>query len=242
MSKSTFSLNKIDTKKDATKNSDIECNISPMVVMSILNHYQRRPSNKPRPNQQQPPKHLYPPFVIGLLFGRKDNSSNSITINDAFGLETQMNPDTNEVALELAVAKQALKLHAMAHPNDRLVGWYRTGLTIEASSTSIHDLIIIKELSPLNNRVSNNKTAGPSLLVSEYVHLLIDTALKNDQLSIKAYTTVPLFCPLQQAEYDAFVKAKRKRGGGKKNRGKNSKNPTKSEKEESESTTELAPL
>ena len=115
MSKSTFSLNETDTSgKDASAlNSDIECNISPMVVMSILNHFQRRPSNKPRPNQkqpQQPPQHLYPPFVIGLLFGRKDIASNSITINDAFGLETQMNPETNVCAVRICVLSSSHSL------------------------------------------------------------------------------------------------------------------------------------
>lgn len=235
MSQATFTLNETDVaKKEASAlNANIECNISPMVVMSILNHFQRRPSNKARSNQKQ---HLYPSFVIGLLFGRKNIASNSITINDAFGLETQINPETNEVALELAVAKQALKLHAMAHPNDRLVGWYRTGLTIEASSTSIHDMIIIKQLSPLSNKVS--KKAGAELKVSEYIHLLIDTALKNDELSIKSYTTVPIFCPLQQIEYETFLKAKKQRdrgqnqansGKGRRKKRRKNKNPNKSE-------------
>ncbi len=90
--------------------------------------------------------------VFCLLFGHKDlNNPNSLIVNDAFGLETQINPQNQEVALEVSIAKEALKLHRISHPNDRLVGWYKTGNTIEATSTSIHGMIILKELGKLIN-------------------------------------------------------------------------------------------
>ena len=95
MNSSTFVLNEItsDDKKlqsIPTQNSALICKVSPLVVMAVLNHYQRRPSNKQSKNKNQP-QHLYPKFVIGLLFGKKQ--SNSIIVNDAFGLEIQLNPE-----------------------------------------------------------------------------------------------------------------------------------------------------
>eukprot|EP00483_Globobulimina_turgida_P008536 UN08553 len=175
MSASTFILNEIadDKKSRANSNSSIECNVSPMVIMSVLNHFQRRPSNK-RLNKNQQRPNLYPPFVLGLLFGHKDPENNSLIINDAFGLEIQINPQNQQIALELSVAKEALKLHAMAHANDRLVGWYRTGLQIEASSIFIHDQIIIRELSGLSNKQSLNQhdrkpRAGLTFLIQSLI-------------------------------------------------------------------------
>ena len=47
------------------------------------------------------------------------------------------------VAVNADNAKKALELHAIAHPNDRLVGWYRTGLCIDGPSISIHQTVLV---------------------------------------------------------------------------------------------------
>lgn len=145
-------------------------------------------------------------------------------INDGFGLETQLDPKNNGIAVNAENASKALELHAMAHPNDRLVGWYRTGLQIEANSTSIHDRIIIKKLSILSNKIS--KKAGPELAASEYVHLLVDTALKNDKLTIKAYTTISINDPIQEQEYSEYLKEKKRRERAAKNKKNNPNSST----------------
>eukprot|EP01084_Bolivina_argentea_P171481 297085_1 len=209
MTSTTFILNEIagDNEKSVAINS-LEARLSPMVIMSILNHFQRRPSNKRRAKTNQT-QHLFPSFVIGLLFGRKDTKANALIINDAFGLETMMNPESKQLALEVTIAKEVIKLHAQSHPNDRLIGWYRTGLQIEPDSTNIHEGIIIGKLSALSNKLS--RKAGPELDESEYIHLLVDTALKNDKLSIKTYTTVSVMDPLQQQEYTDYLKEKKRR-------------------------------
>ena len=102
MNDTTLSLNNLSSDNDQKQklntmsNPSLQCEISPMVIMSILNHYQRRPSNRTKqqqqPNQQQA---KYPPYVIGLLFGRKNVDTNSIYITDSFGLEIQINPQNN---------------------------------------------------------------------------------------------------------------------------------------------------
>jgi len=87
------------------------------------------------------------------------------------------------------------------------VGWYRTGLQIESNSTAIYESMIYDELSKVSNKIS--KKAGPELEKTEYIHLLIDTALKNNKLTIKAYIAIPIRDPLQEKEYDAYLKEKK---------------------------------
>jgi len=201
-----------------TQNSSLICKVSPLVVMAILNHFQRRPSSRPRSGGQT--QHLYPKFVIGLLFGNKQ--TNSIIINDAFGLEIQLNPEDQAVAVNADNAKKAMELHAIAHPNDRLVGWYRTGLRIDGPSISIHQTVLVANLIEQSNKIS--KKAGLELLSSEYIHLLIDTGLKNNKLSMKAFTIIPINDPLQEIEYQTYLKEKKRRERLSKQ--KNSNNPS----------------
>lgn len=113
------------------------------------------------------------------------------------------------VAVNVDNAKRALELHGQTHPNDRFVGWYRTGLAIEADSTTIHEMIILKKLSAIDGKIS--KKAGPDMDPSEFVHLLVDTALKNDRLSVKAYTMEAIGDPLSEMEYAQYVEEKKRR-------------------------------
>ena len=125
------------------------------------------------------------------------------------------------MAVNVDNAKRALELHAQTHPEDRFVGWYRTGLSIENNSTTIHEMIILGRLSVIGNRIS--RKAGPKLEKSEYVHLLVDTALKNDRLSVKAYTMEAINDPLLTAEYRAYLAEKEQRDQLKKQLGKKKK-------------------
>jgi len=219
MSSSTFLLN------DSKRSLSMQCKVAPVVVMAILNHHQRRPSNRKPKSGTNQPQSLFPPFVIGVLFGRKQPGTNTLIINDAFGMEAQVDPETLNVAVNVDNAKKALHLHAQTHPNDRFVGWYRTGLAIEQNSTTIHDMIILKKLAKIANGVS--RKAGFSMDPSEFVHLLVDTALKNDCLSVKAYTMEQINDPLQEMEYNAFLKEKQRRETLKKQREKEKKKKTK---------------
>ena len=106
-------------------------------------------------------------------------------------------------------AKKALELHAIAHPNDRLVGWYRTGLRVDGPSISIHQTVLIDTLIPQSNKIS--KKAGPELLPNEYIHLLIDTGLKDNKLSMKAFTVIPINDPLLEMEFQQYLKEKKRR-------------------------------
>ena len=59
-----------------TSDNPIRCFVSPMVVMSILNFYQRRDNKKKAEDQ-----HITA-FSVGLLFGKKKN--NDIYITESF--------------------------------------------------------------------------------------------------------------------------------------------------------------
>lgn len=94
MNSNTFILNETTDDKIPllSQNPTLQCRVSPLVVMAILNHFQRRPSNKQQSKNKSGTQPLYPQYVIGLLFGNKQSATNSIIINDAFGLEVQLNP------------------------------------------------------------------------------------------------------------------------------------------------------
>lgn len=126
MNSSTFVLNEItnDDKKlqsIPTQNSTLKCKVSPMVVMSVLNHYQRRPSNKQTKSNNQP-QHLYPKFVIGLLFGNKQ--TNSIIINDAFGLEIQLNPEDQVIFIKIFTFYSVYFIFSVSSNKNRKFAFY----------------------------------------------------------------------------------------------------------------------
>ena len=106
------------------------------------------------------------------------------------------------VAVNQDNAMKALQLHATAHIDDRFIGWYRTGLQIDINTTSIQEAVM-KKLINSSQQYSNN--AGPRLDESEYIHLLVDTQLNNDRLSVKSYTSIPINDPLQEQEYEAYL-------------------------------------
>ena len=122
MNSNTFVLNETNDDKKSqfitAQNSTLICRISPLIVMAILNHFQRRPSNKQLKNQNQP-QHLYPNFVIGLLFGHKQ--TNSIVVNDAFGLEIQLNPEDQVTSILLYQSSSKKKSQI------RIFTMYQTG-------------------------------------------------------------------------------------------------------------------
>lgn len=121
-----------------------------------------------------------------------------------------------------------MELHATAHPNDRLVGWYRTGLRIDGPSISIHQTVLVANLIDQSNKIS--KKAGPELLLSEYIHLLIDTDLKNNKLSMKAFTIIPINDPLQEMEYQNYLKEKKRRERAAKQKKSQSNKPARNRK------------
>jgi len=101
--------------------------------------------------------------VIGTLMGV--NVEGTIEIRNCFPVP---HSEGDQVAVELGFHHNMCDLHQRTAPKEVIVGWYATGLDITENSVVIHDFY----------QKESATTA---------VHLLVDTALTNDTLGIRAY-------------------------------------------------------
>lgn len=102
--------------------------------------------------------------VIGTLLGV--NVEGTIEIRNCFPVP---HTEGEQVAVDMQFHRNMCELHQKTAPKEVIVGWYTTGLDITENSVVIHDFY--------SKESSTNA-----------VHLLIDTALTNDTLGIRAYT------------------------------------------------------
>merc|ERR1719319_699292 len=76
-------------------------------------------------------------------------------------------------------------------------------------------MIIVNKLCVLSNKLSKRATAGDAIARDELVHVLVDTALRNDKLKVRAYTTRAVDDPLQRREHTQYLAEKKRRESGK---------------------------
>jgi len=103
--------------------------------------------------------------VIGTLLGV--NVEGTIEIRNCFPVP---HTEGETLAVDKPFHRSMCDLHQRTAPKEVIVGWYATGLDITESSVLIHHNFYAQEYPTAN------------------VHLLVDTALTNDTLGIKAYT------------------------------------------------------
>lgn len=106
--------------------------------------------------------------VIGTLLGV--NVDGVIEIRNCFPVP---HTEGEQVAVDMSFHRTMCDLHQRTAPKEVIVGWYATGLDITENSVIIHDFY---------TKESSTST----------VHLLVDTALTNDTLGIRAYTGASL--------------------------------------------------
>jgi len=101
--------------------------------------------------------------VVGTLLGV--NVDGVIEIRNCFPVPHY---EGEQVAVDMEFHRNMCDLHQRTAPKEVIVGWYATGLDITENSVIIHDFY-------------TNASATTA------VHLLVDTALTNDTLGIRAY-------------------------------------------------------
>jgi len=106
--------------------------------------------------------------VYGTLLGH--NNDGVVEIKNSFAVP---HSEGDKVGFAQEFHKYTHERHLRANPQEMVVGWYATGDTINEDSILIHDFYW------------REMNAPP-------IHLLIDTGLKNDKMSINAYTSSPL--------------------------------------------------
>ncbi|KAF8822956.1 putative eukaryotic initiation factor-3, subunit 5 [Cardiosporidium cionae] len=146
--------------------STIKCRLQPVVVFTILDAYVRREDKQNH--------------VIGTLLGTVIDS-NTVDITDCFvdrhsltdmGL-LQIIKDQHELMFEL---KQKV------NPKEQVVGWFCTGSEMSELTCAVHGWF-------KSSNISKFQAQAP---LTEPIHLLVDSTLKSNTLSVKAFMQVPM--------------------------------------------------
>ena len=175
--------------------------VHPTVLLQILDHHTRRQEATGR--------------VIGTLLGQRRSSTDGssggagtagatatassggtvvVEITNCFAVPHAERGD--EVAIGKDFNKTMLNLHLRTNRKEVVVGWYATAAGAASSSSSSSD----------NNNNNDGDTtpliADTSSLIHDFysgeteegdpVHLVVDTRLQTDQLSIRAYKSLPI--------------------------------------------------
>lgn len=116
--------------------------IHPVVLMSILDAYERRRADQVR--------------VIGTLLGYVDKSG-TIEISNCFVVTHK--EDKGEVFFDIELAKELYELHKKVNINETLVGWFATGGgEVNEYSLIIHDFYTRETPNPVHITVDPTKT------------------------------------------------------------------------------------
>ena len=139
--------------------------IHPTALFSILECFTRRPEGQTR--------------VVGTLLGNLVDSvastEKSVLITNAFAIPFKEANGT--VAMGKDFQSQMLHLHQRCNKTERVVGWFSTSSTGE----------MIVESSALIQDYYNTQCP-----YADAIHVVVDTSLKSDSLSLAAYICTPL--------------------------------------------------
>jgi len=105
--------------------------------------------------------------VVGTLLGEKQG--NSVVIKNSFPMPHSEKED--QVTMDMEYHSSMLDLHKRVNPRETVVGWYATGDQINYISSLVHDVY---------------KTFLPNP-----VHLVVDVAMTNNRLGLRAYRGKP---------------------------------------------------
>jgi len=123
-----------------TSDEPYDCvELHPFVTLSILDHHLRRDNSIDR--------------VIGALLG--SIKEGVVTVKNCFPVPHK---DEKEIAVDMDFYRNMLRLHNQVYSNDRIVGWYSTG--IKESSLLLHNFFM-KEMN------------------SSPVHIIVDPVVKE---------------------------------------------------------------
>jgi len=101
--------------------NDVEANVEPVALFSIIDHYSRRSEGQD--------------FVIGTLLGREENGV--VTISSAFPVPHMEVED--QMGLNTDFHATMLNLHQRVDTKQTVVGWYSTGEAINGNTTLFHE-------------------------------------------------------------------------------------------------------
>jgi translation initiation factor 3 subunit F len=144
--------------------------VHPLVLFNIVDHFSRRENTLPR--------------VVGTLLGQYNDGI--VNITNSYAVLHQ------EVPLLFGTpSNQAMyKMHKAVNPAEVMLGWYATTLNFVPEDEDDGEREINMHSVALHQRY-NEEIKNESLL-RQTIHLVVDTCLENDKLSVKAYAASPV--------------------------------------------------
>lgn len=140
--------------------------VHPLVLLHVLDHHTRRQEANGR--------------VIGTLLGRRDGKT--VEVTNCFAVPHAERGD--EVAIGKDFNKTMLGLHLRSNRKEVVVGWYASA----ASGENAQDTpALIADTSSLIHDFYSGETEE-----GDPVHLVVDTRLLADKLSIQAFKSTPV--------------------------------------------------
>ncbi|TPX31207.1 hypothetical protein SmJEL517_g05440 [Synchytrium microbalum] len=140
--------------------------VHPVVFFSIIDHYLRRTDSQQR--------------VIGALLGVRSDDGNQVEIRNCFPLPVTENGDDEDVVVDMDYFSQMYNLHQTVNSKEILVGWYATG----SSSSQVSE-----------KSVWLQEFFAAEIAPHQPIHLVVDTAMKEAMLGLRAYTSSPVGIP-----------------------------------------------
>mmetsp|Transcript_43061 Transcript_43061/g.131134 ORF Transcript_43061/g.131134 Transcript_43061/m.131134 type:complete len:324 (-) Transcript_43061:414-1385(-) len=144
--------------------------VHPLVLLSVLDHHTRRQEGAGR--------------VIGTLLGSRDGDR--VEVTNCFAVPHAERGD--EVAIGKDFNRQMLALHLRANRKETVVGWYATALPEggeEGGSGGGGYRCIADTSSLIHEFYAGECDDDP-------VHLVVDTSLQTDAVSLRAYRSTPV--------------------------------------------------
>mmetsp|Transcript_107151 Transcript_107151/g.308310 ORF Transcript_107151/g.308310 Transcript_107151/m.308310 type:complete len:305 (-) Transcript_107151:65-979(-) len=139
--------------------------VHPMVLLHVLDHHSRRQEATGR--------------VIGTLLGRRDGRT--VEVTNCFAVPHAERGE--EVAIGKDYNKQMLALHLKANRKEQVVGWYASA----AMSENGEGPDLIADTSSLIHEFYAGESEE-----GDPIHLVVDTRLKEDAISVRAYRSTPV--------------------------------------------------
>jgi translation initiation factor 3 subunit F len=159
--------------------SPVSVNISPVVILSILELYLRRSDDAPR--------------VAGALLGKRSENLREIHITNCFPVPLSVTGST--INLNVDFYKMMADLHTKVTRQEKLVGWYITGKHLEKPIAVVHSFFAHQTALGLDTVCL---LVDPSLETDDIpIHAFVDQSVGVGEVYGTSFVPVPvnMDCP-----------------------------------------------
>ncbi|KAL1235444.1 Eukaryotic translation initiation factor 3 subunit [Trichinella pseudospiralis] len=158
--------------------SDFTVRVHPVVILSIVDAYERRDSKVTVNNRG-----------VGSLLGYYEK--NAVEIVNCYAVKYQAIRD--ECLFDKNMNKEMFDMNQLANPYESIVGWYTTSNEIHDSDQTLHDFYM---------SVVQKKTVGRDNI--PVIHLVVDMANTESHLGIYAFVLYKVKIP-QTEDYQSLM-------------------------------------